>query len=216
MRNDTRIARVGVVVIAALVILGACTTGRESVLSLSGGGTPRVADEEFFWAGTGAAYVFEQDEWLRTPSQDYVFHVYQRRFADRWESQKVQNRFHSDYDGSAGPADQQHVFVLDLGNADETGTVPVELTSSYGSGSGITDREFRRATLEFDAAGASRWAPYNRFRIEQVYDYEGGRLNEEVLLFKRLPDGTEEPFVRIVEEARLFVPGGFTEPPTVR
>lgn len=85
-----------------------------------------------------------------------------------------------------------------------------------GNGSGTTDPEFRRATFEFAAAGVSRLAPYNRFRIEQKHDHEGGRLSEEVLLFKQQPDGTEEPFVRVFEDARLFVAGRFTVPPTVR
>lgn len=216
MKTEMRIARVAFVLVGALVALGACTTDPESVLSLSGGVVTEAPDAEFFWAGTGTSYVYEAGQWVRTPRQDYVFHVHQRRFSDRWESQKVQNRFDPHYDGGAGPADQQHFFLLEIGSAEATGAIPVELTSTYGDGSGITDPEFRRATLEFAAAGVSRLAPYNRFRIEQEYDYESGLLSEEVLLFRQRPDGTEEPFVRVIEEARLYVPGGFTVPPTLK
>ena len=210
-----RVVGVVLLVVVVLLVFGACATGTESVLSRFGGGGTDAPEAELFWAGTGRSYIHEDGQWVRTPHQDYVFHVHQRRFADRWESQKVQNRVHSAYDGGAGPADQQHFFLLDLGNADAAGTIPLEVSSTYGAGSGTTDPEFRSATLEFAAAGVSRLAPYNRFRIDQEYDYEGGRLSEEVLLFKQRPDGSEEPFVRIIEEARLFVPGRFTVPSTV-
>ena len=83
---------------------------------------------------------------------------------------------------------------------------PTELTSTYGDGTGWTDREFRHAVLEFEAEGVSRLAPYNRFRITQEYRYEEGRLLETVELFKTDRDGQEIPFARIEEEARMFYP----------
>jgi hypothetical protein len=151
--------------------------------------------------------VYEDGAWARTPEQDYQFMVRQNRYAGRWESLKVQNRTHPEYDGIAGPADQQHFFSIRYGDPDESGRLPTELVSTYGNGAGWTDGEYRRAVLEFEAAGVSRFAPYNRFRITQEYRYEEGMLLETVELYHVDKNGDETPFARIEEQARLFHPG---------
>jgi hypothetical protein len=190
-------------VAAALFAVG-CAGGPEaSVLS---GATPLSSpalDEQLVWVGNGTAYVYQDEGWVRTPESDYEFLVRQNRFSDHWESLKVQNRTHPDYDGSAGPADQQHFFLINYG-PESGGRLPVTLRSTYGDGSGVADPEYREAVLEFSAAGVSRFAPYNRFRITQHYVYEEGRLEETVELFKLEDDGTESPFVRIEERAIIF------------
>jgi hypothetical protein len=142
--------------------------------------------------------------WVRTPASDYEFLVRQNRFPDHWESLKVQNRTDPDYDGSAGPADQQHFFLIEYGRPNAEGNLPITLRSTYGDGTGLSDTEYRKAVIEFEAEGVSRFAPYNRFRITQHYLYEEGLLEETVELFKLKDDGTETPFVKVEERARIF------------
>ena len=192
------------VVIAAVLFAAGCAGGPEpSVLAGATPGASRAVDEQVVWVGNGTAYLYQDGEWVRTPESDYEFLVRQNRFADHWESLKVQNRTHPDYDGSAGPADQQHFFLIEYGQ-ESGGRLPVTLHSTYGDGSGSADPQYREAVLEFSAAGVSRFAPYNRFRITQHYLYEEGRLEETVELFKLEDDGTESPFVRIEERATIF------------
>jgi hypothetical protein len=187
--------------VLAMTLVG-CSTA-PSIISGPGEASP---EEQIVWVGTGTSWVHTDGEWERTPEQDYQFLVRQNRYSDRWESLKVQNRTHPGYDGLAGAADQQHSFVIRYGEAGDNGRVPTELTSTYGDGTGWTDREFRHAVLEFEAEGVSRLAPYNRFRITQEYRYEEGLLLETVELFKTDRDGQEIPFARIEEEARMFYP----------
>jgi hypothetical protein len=196
--------RAGVVVAAvAVAVLAGCSTAPSIIAESST--TPPV--EQLVWVGTGTSWVFEDGEWLRTPEQDYEFLVRQSRYASRWESLKVQNRTHPAYDGTAGPADQQHFFAITFGEVGSDGRIATELASTYGDGGGWTDREYRHAVLEFEAEGVSRFAPYNRFRITQEYRYEEGELRETVELYKVDSDGREQPFARIEEEARMFRPG---------
>jgi hypothetical protein len=162
--------------------------------------------QRWVWVGEGTSYRHGARGWERTPSHDYEFLVRQDRFADRWLSLKVQNRTHAGYDGRAGAADQQHGFAIDLGAIEPDGRVPLRLRSTYGDGTGHGDAEFRHAVLEFQAAGVSRFAPYDRFRITQHYRYEDGQLDETVELFRLGRDGAERPFAKIEERARLFRP----------
>jgi hypothetical protein len=200
----------GRVVLAAgvLVAMMGCVGAPDpSVLVGATAATPAETPEQLVWVGTGTSWVFEDGEWLRTPEQDYEFLVRQNRYASRWESLKVQNRTHPAYDGTAGPADQQHFFAITFGEVGSDGRIATELASTYGDGGGWTDREYRHAVLEFEAEGVSRFAPYNRFRITQEYRYEEGELRENVELYKVDSDGREQPFARIEEEARMFRPG---------
>jgi len=183
--------------------------GRPSVLTRVHGRRP-AADgeplERWVWVGEGTAYRHVGGGWERTPTQDYAFLVRQDRYAGHWLSLKVQNRTHPGYDGRAGAADQQHAFAIEIGAPGPDGRLALGLRSTYGDGGGHGDAEFRHAVLTFRAAGASRFAPYDRFRITQHYRYEDGRLDETVELFKLARDGSERPFARIEERARLFRP----------
>jgi hypothetical protein len=190
------------VAVAALAVLAGCSTTPSIIAESST--VPPV--EQLVWVGTGTSWVFADGEWLRTPDQDYQFLVRQNRYADRWESLKVQNRTHPAYDGTAGPSDQQHFFAITFGDADSDGRIATALASTYGDGGGWTDHGYRHAMLEFEAEGVSRFAPYNRFRITQEYRYEAGELRETVELYKVDGDGREYPFARIDEEARMFRP----------
>lgn len=182
---------------------------RPSVLTRVADGGPAAAGEpleRWVWVGEGTAYRHAGGAWERTPTQDYAFLVRQDRYAGRWLSLKVQNRTHPGYDGRAGAADQQHAFAIEIAAPGPDGRLALGLRSTYGDGGGHGDAEFRHAVLEFLAAGVSRFAPYDRFRITQHYRYEEGRLDETVELFRLARDGSERPFAKIEERARLFRP----------
>jgi len=193
-----------VLIFGTALLAGCAGTPDPSVLTGSTPASSPEIEQQLVWVGRGTAYIFLEDEWVRTPISDYEFLVRQNRFAGYWESLKVQNRTHPEYDGSAGPADQQHFFRVEYGSPDTDGDLPITLRSTYGDGSGTSDAEYRRTVLEFEAASVSRFAPYNRYRITQHYRYEDGLLEETVLLFDRDADGTEKPFVRIDEKARMY------------
>lgn len=162
------------------------------------------------WVGRGEAERFEGGAWVRRPEFDYEFSVEQRRFVDRWESVKSLRRHHPAYDGSAGPREQTYFFQLRFDAATAGQDVWGQVDSSLGSGRLRTDGEFRAATLELDAQ-VSRFAPFDRYRITQAYDYEGGALTETV----ELNQGAT-PWVRNHEVARLFAAQRFDGPPTRR
>lgn len=193
-----------VLLMCALCGLGlGCAGQSPSVTSRFDAKLEVPAPEALVWVGRGESSRFEGGQWKRTPEQDYSFMVYQRRFADRWESQKVQNRADVGYGGEAGEADQQHMFVLEYGAVDGQGRRPYKLRSTYGEGQGSSDVGYRDATMEIKA-DISSFAPYNHIRITQRYEYEAGQLVETVELFKRDEEGEETPFVRVQERATMY------------
>lgn len=201
--TTARSGRLMMVLVFGGLFLTGCATGESSVLTGARG--DRDPARQLVWVGTGTAWRFENGTWVRTPDQDYEFLVRQNRYDGYWESLKVQNRTAADYDGAAGPADQQHFFRITYGDPDADGVLPVTVDSTYGNGTGTSDPDFERAMLEIDAK-VGFLAPYNTIRINQHYDYQQGVLRETVLLLEVADDGTEHPFVRIDEEARIFVP----------
>lgn len=162
------------------------------------------------WVGVGKASVWAEGGWRAAPAHDYEFSVTQRRYGERWESIKVQHRRHPGYDGSAGARDQVHYFRVDYtpvsSSAASAQPHDFRLQSSLGQGQGQIDRRFVQGLMDFDARGVSFFAPFNRYRITQRYDYTQGRLVETVELFKRSGD-RESPFMRFEEQASLFSPG---------
>ncbi len=143
----------------------------------------------------------------------------QRRYADRWESVKVQHRRHPDYDGSAGARDQVNFFKTELpvSLSLPTGAAQLKfkLLTSFGDGPGRINKQFSAATMEFEARDISSFAPFNRFRITQQYCYEQGELMEVVELFKKKGDA-ESKFMRFEERADLFAPRRFEAAPGQR
>lgn len=138
------------------------------------------------WVGTGTAEAWKGDTWVRQPAQDYEFAVVQRRFTGHWESVKMMNRRHPDYDGSAGPRDQVHFFRLGLQH-DEGRCFDLSLESSMGRGSGRADEALRafEFALDIDApALARRMMPFDRLGFVQSYAYESARLTETITLTK--------------------------------
>lgn len=192
---------------AAIVACRPGPPGTPAGLTLAAA-TPPEPEVTLVWVGRGVAERHEAGAWRPAPTFDYDFTVVQRRYADHWDSTKTMRRVHPGYDGSAGPRLQVYQFRLDLAPGAD-GAVAYRVASSLGDGHGHGDREFRAAVLDLDA-DVSLFAPFDRYRITQRYDYEGGRLTELV----ELSDGAA-PWVRNHEEARLFGPEQFAGPPTV-
>lgn len=194
---------------ALLIALTGCTTTQPNLpLSKSDFIDP---DKILVWVGRGESFIWKDGAWLRSEANDYNFSVTQRRYSKHWDSIKDMHRRHPDYDGSAGPRDQTMHFMLSYSKAEKG--LKSEIKSSLGTGTGSTDVEFRKALLEIAANGISSFAPYNKYRISQSYNYEEGQLIETVELFKQTENG-EVPFVKINEKAKLFSPTLFQHAPT--
>lgn len=155
------------------------------------------------YVGTGIAYRFTQGEWQRQPSYDYEFSVVQRFHADGWESVKEIYRRHPDYDGRAGDRDQTLYFKVKTLPADGNSQT-LNVQSSWGQGRGTADAGLNSVVVEF-SPDISRFAPFNAFRIIQKFSYNEGRLRETVEIFKK-KDGKERPFMKMEEEADLYLP----------
>jgi hypothetical protein len=204
---------VAVAATAAALLCGAAglalaSSGKPGSLPLSEAPFP-TPKATLVWVGTGTAHVFAGGQWQRAPAQDYEFSVTQRRYAQHWESVKVQHRRHPAYDGSAGLRDQVHYFRVDYPAATGAASVSARLASSLGDGQGQIDGAFRDGTLEFAARGVSMFAPFNHYRISQQYRYEDGTLTEQVELFKRgnsSGGAADAPFMKFEERATLMAP----------
>jgi hypothetical protein len=199
------------ILVAFTVFISACSTTQQSIIPVTEK-LPTTSDNyTIVWVGTGESYRYEEGQYLRDSSNDYTFEVIQRRYGNRWKSVKNMHRLHPAYNGKAGPREQTMFFEIDFKESRDS--IVSRLTSSLGNGSGTSDEEFRRQVLEFNAAGVSGFAPYNRYRITQNYAYEQGRLTETVELFKQLDSGNQ-PFAQIKEEAQIFRPTELQEAPT--
>jgi hypothetical protein len=191
-----------------LLTLAGCAPGNAQLPLFQ---TPTTAPElTLVWVGRGECERFENGAWVRRPEFDYDFSVEQRRDGAQWNSVKSMRRRHPEYDGSAGDRSQTYFFKLDFAPPGADGKVAANVATSLGDGGGVTDREFRAAVLDFKA-NVSSFAPFDRYRITQRYDYEGGQLTELVELNKG-----EQPWVRNREVAQLFAQRSFPSAPTVR
>ena len=157
------------------------------------------------WVGTGESWQRSGDGWRRTPENDYELTVVQRRYGSHWETLKTLLRRHPDYGGTAGPRSQTLWFRVDVGEADGE-RVKLRVTSTLGDGEGTSDRDFRRMRVTVRAKGVPRFFPFDHYRITQDLEVEEGRLRERVDLLEMRKDGSEVPFAKIEEEARLFRP----------
>ena len=155
------------------------------------------------YVGTGEAYRFVHGGWERLPSYDYEFTVVQRLHEDGWESVKEIYRRHPDYDGRAGDRDQTLYFRVKTMPA-ESNSRTLHVQSSWGQGTGTADEDLRNVVVEF-SPDISRFAPFNAFRISQKFSFDEGSLKETVEIFKK-KGGQENPFMKIEEEADLYLP----------
>lgn len=202
-------SRFALAVLALLPVVAACGGPLAPTLP-SREGPPARADLVLVWVGYGEAERLEQGAWRRIPAFDYELTVEQHRYADHWESVKSMRRRHPLYDGSAGPRDQTMFFRVDLGAVAADGTVPLAIVSSLGRGEGAADRRFSASSLVFHPDTGS-FAPFDTYRIDQRYRYDGGTLEETVSL-----DKGSVHWVRNHERATLFAERTFSAPPTVR
>lgn len=157
-------------------------------------------------AGKGESFKFANGNWVRIPSYDYEFTVLQRIYEDGWESIKEVHRRHPEYDGMAGERDQTLHFIVKLSELDgETQGLKVE--STLGKGRGFADRSLNYIVIEFTPE-ISRFAPFNIYRITQKIGEQ--RVSETIELFKK-KSSKEIPFMKMVEEAVIFLPVGPAE-----
>jgi hypothetical protein len=188
-------------VVSSLLWTGCAGASLQVPLQAGAGPEPELT---LVWVGRGECERLEGGVWVRREELDYEFSVEQRRLGDHWESVKSLRRRHPAYDGAAGERVQTYFFRLDFAPGGA-----VALHSTLGDGTGTTDPEFRTAKLRFAAAGVSSMAPFDRYRITQTYDYEGGQLRELVELNKG-----DAPWVRNREVATLFAARRFEGAPT--
>jgi hypothetical protein len=195
-----------VLAILAATSLAACSNNAPW-LPIRSAPTPST-ETTLLWVGRGECESLQDGKWVRRPSFDSEFSVEQRRSGARWESVKSLRRLHPEYDGSAGERAQTYFFTVDYRPPTRDGGVRGQVQSSLGRDVVETDRDFREATIELDAA-VSSFAPFDRYRITQHYRYEAGALEELV----ELNDG-RVPWVRNHERATLYKAGRFDTPPT--
>lgn len=196
---------------AIFIVLAGCSTSKQITVPLSNS----VELDDIYtiiWNGISKAYRYENGQWLRAESYDYQFDVVQKRYDNHWRSVKSLHRIHPAYDGKAGDRDQTMYFQVTYKNLiDEK--VQATINSSLGNGTGTTDTEFRKSVLTMYVPNASRFMPYNKFRITQYYNYEEGMLTETVELIKE-EDGRETPFMKNEETALIFIKSKLDKAPT--
>lgn len=195
--------------ICCWALFGGCASAEPVPTSASTGGS--VGQLRLLWVGWGRAERFVDGTWRRAAEQDYEFSVRQDRFSFHWESIKTMHRRHPAYDGSAGPRNQAHFFLVKYRDGQQM-AVQSTIESSFGPGHGTSDGEFRRCEFTL-LPERSSFAPYNRIRIAQQYDYEEGRLRETVYLFDSTQN-RERPFFRVQEEATIFAAARLPAAPT--
>jgi hypothetical protein len=189
--------------VAMATFLSSCGTSDKIIIPTSKT-LPTIEDNyTIVWVGSGESYVYIDGKYQRNESNDYSFEVTQRRYGNSWKSIKNMHRIHPDYDGKAGEREQTMFFGINLSK--EGKKITSKINSSLGTGTGVSDNEFREQVIQFSVEGISSFAPYNTMRITQHYKYEEGILLETVELFK-LSDGKETPFAKIEERAVIFRP----------
>jgi hypothetical protein len=196
--------------IAILTLLG-CNSSKKVIIPFS----KSIEIEDTFtiiWNGISKAYIYDEGQWLRAESYDYQFNVVQKRYDNLWRSVKTLHRVHPEYDGKAGDRNQTMYFELSYDKIID-GKVQAAILSSLGNGTGTTDAEFRRSELTMYVQDASKYLPYNKFRITQNYNYEEGILTETVELIKE-KEGREIPFMKNEETALIYIKGKLDSAPT--
>ncbi len=193
------------------MILASCSSSKQVIVPLN---RSVELDDTYtiIWNGVGKAYRYVNGQWLRAESYDYQFDVVQKRYDNHWKSVKSLHRIHPDYDGKAGDRDQTMYFEVVYKNLID-GKVQATINSSLGNGTGTTDTEFRKSVLTMYVPNASKFMPYNKFRITQNYNYVEGVLTETVELIKE-KDGKEILFMKNEETALIFIKSKLDKAPT--
>lgn len=195
----------------ATICLLSCANAQQAVIPLSN----KVVVEDTYtiiWNGSSEAYRFVDGNWVRAENYDYQFDVVQKRYDNKWKSVKSLHRIHPDYDGKAGDRDQTMYFEVEYKNIID-GKVQAIIASTLGDGTGTTDNEFRNTQLIMYVKNASKFLPFNKYRITQKYNYEEGLLTETVEILKE-KDGKEIPFMKNEEKAYIYIKGKLNQAPT--
>ncbi|MGE4541086.1 MAG: hypothetical protein AB7D35_07485 [Bacteroidales bacterium] len=194
-----------------VIILSGCSSTKQTPIPLS---ASVELDDTYtiIWNGIGKTYRYENDEWQSAENYDYQFNVIQKRYDKVWKSVKTLHRIHPEYDGKAGSRDQTMYFEVAYKNLID-GKVQATIHSSLGNGTGTTDTEFRQSVLTMEVPSASKFMPYNKFRITQNYKYEEGVLTETVELIKE-KDGKEIAFMKNEEIALIYLRNKLDNAPT--
>jgi len=193
------------------MITASCSSSKQVIVPLNN--SVQLDDTyTIIWNGISKAYRYENGEWKRAENYDYQFNVIQKRYDNRWKSFKSLQRIHPEYDGKAGDRNQTMYFEVAYNNLID-GKVQAVINSSLGNGTGTTDTEFRKSVLTMYVPNASKFMPYNKFRITQNYNYEEGVLTETVELIKE-KDGKEIPFMKNEETAFIFIKSKLDKAPT--
>jgi hypothetical protein len=200
------------VITLATIWLSGCATSQKAVIPLSN----KVVVEDTYtiiWNGTSEAYRFVDGNWVRAESYDYQFDVVQKRYDNKWKSVKSLHRIHPEYDGKAGDRDQTMYFEVDYKDiiGDKVQSI---IVSTLGDGTGTTDKEFRNVQLTMYVKNASKFLPFNKYRITQKYKYDEGFLTETVEILKE-KDGKEIPFMKNEEKAYIYLKGKLNQAPTI-
>ncbi len=193
-----------IVVLSLMSLMGlsSCTSRKQTSVLNTFSVRESSNETELVWVGKGSTTIYQNGTWVATPSEDYTFMVYQKRFNTQWKSHKIMNRLNEDYSGIAGNVDQQHLFVVSY-ELQTDGSRKFDILSTMGNGEGVVDNKYENATMFIDA-GISAFAPYSHIRLTQKYDYVAGTLNEIIDLVKVEDDESETPYIRITESASLF------------
>ncbi len=197
-------------VLGALFLAG-CASSKKMTIPFDRNG-PFEDTYTIIWNGYSKAFVYKDGNWQRAETFDYYFDVIQKRYNKEWKSVKSLHRIHPDYNGKAGQRDQTMYFGLNY-HSIENGTVNGTIHSSLGDGTIKADKDFRNAEIDIMLKDASRFMPYNKLKITQLYDYEKGKLTETVLLLN-VKNGKETPFMKNEEEAYFYLKGTLDKAPT--
>ncbi len=180
----------------------ACSSLR-TPLPLTDGPPPAGLSSSVF-VGYGRSFLFEKENWVRVPAYDYEFLVYERRFADRWETVKEIHRRHPGYDGRAGRRDQTLYFVVRT-SPSAKGGLDLTIEGTLGSGKGHEEAGGSGWVLELAPAERGWFVPFDTIRIRQTRGTTKGRFAEVVELFSRR-QGREIPFMKVEEEGVVYGP----------
>lgn len=170
------------------------------------------------WNGKSEAYRYVNGAYQRDVSYDYQFNVIQKRYNGVWKSIKTLHRLHPDYDFRAGQRSQTMYFEIAFQTREQMKSIA--LNSSLGKGKGESDKEFREMVLVLELPssvpyyGISKYAPYNRIKITQHYNYEKGLLTETVELYKE-KNGVITQFMKNEETASFYLKGVLDKAPGV-
>lgn len=204
--------------LGTVALLSACSSIQKTAIVPTNPKTDFEDTYTIIWNGKSEAYMYENGEYVRNETYDYVFSVIQKRYDNVWKSTKTLHRNHPNYDYRGGQRSQTMYFRVTYAmNMDST--LSSKFHTSLGEGKGTSDIEFRKQNLVIDLNqknpyyNISKFTPFNKMKITQNYNYEEGILTETVELYKE-KDGKITPFSKMEETAYFYVKGKLDKAPS--